>query len=186
MDVDPQLVRAVQRGEDGAMASLIEATYTGVHRHCLSLLGDPTDAADATQEVFLRVTRSVLGFRGEAAFGTWLHRVTVNVCLTALRRRGDAGARGMLAGREPFAVPGGTRDVGSEDDVASGVVTRDEASTVLAALAGLSDGDREVIMLRDVKGLSTKQTAAALGITEAAAKVRLHRAHARLREAVGQ
>lgn len=184
MEIDPELVRAVQRGEDGAMESLIAATYTGVHRHCLSLLGNPTDAADATQEVFLRVTRSVLGFRGESAFGTWLHRVTVNVCLTALRRRGDAAARGMAAGREAFAVPGATTDIGTGDDLQTGVVTRDEASEVVAAMAGLSDDDREVIVLRDIKGLSTRQTAKVLGISESAAKVRLHRAHARLREAV--
>jgi len=184
MDVDPELVRAVQHGDDGAMTSLIEATYTGVHRHCLSLLGNPTDAADATQEVFLRVTRSVLGFRGESAFGTWLHRVTVNVCLTALRRRGDANVRGMAAGREAFAVPGAITDIGTGDDLQAGVVTRDEASEVVAAMAGLSDDDREVIVLRDIKGLSTRQTAKALGISESAAKVRLHRAHVRLREAV--
>lgn len=184
MDVDPELVRAVQRGEPGAMEDLIRATYAGVHRHCLSLLGDPADAADATQEVFLRVTRSVLGFRGEAKFGTWLHRVTVNVCLTAMRRRGDAGARGMSAGRAAFAVPGATHDLDAEVDVEAGAVTTDEAERVMDAMQGLSDDDRQVIILRDVKGLSTRQTAKALGISESAAKVRLHRAHARLREAV--
>jgi RNA polymerase sigma-70 factor, ECF subfamily len=188
MDVDPELVRAVQRGTPGAMEALIEATYTGVHRHCLSLLGDPADAADATQEVFLRVTRSVLGFRGEAAFGTWLHRVTVNVCLTALRRRTDAGTRGTAAASEPFAVPGAARDVAAEEDVertvAREVEVQERTATVAAAMATLSADDREVIMLRDVKGLSTRQTAKALGISESAAKVRLHRAHARLREAV--
>ncbi|MFP5309126.1 MAG: RNA polymerase sigma factor [Actinomycetes bacterium] len=188
MDVDPELVRAVQRGTPGAMEALIEATYAGVHRHCLSLLGDPVDAADATQEVFLRVTRSVLGFRGEAAFGTWLHRVTVNVCLTALRRRADARARGTAAGAEPFAVPGARRDVTAEEDVertvAREVEVQQRTAAVAAAMATLSADDREVIMLRDVKGLSTRQTAKALGISESAAKVRLHRAHARLREAV--
>ncbi len=185
-EIAPELVRAVQRGEPGAMEDLIRATYAGVHHHCLSLLGDPADAADATQEVFLRVTRSVLGFRGEAAFTTWLHRVTVNVCLTMLRRRGDVGARGQSAGTEPFAVPGAAVDVGTDEDVASAVVTGEEASQVVAAMAGLSDDDREVIVLRDIKGLSTKQAAKALGISESAAKVRLHRAHVRLREAVGR
>ena len=87
--VDPALVRACQRGEPGAMDALIRATYADVYALCRRLLGDPSDAADATQEVYVRVVRSVLGFRGESAFGTWLHRVTVNVCATALRRRGD-------------------------------------------------------------------------------------------------
>lgn len=186
MDVPAELVRAVQRGEPGAMEDLIRATYAGVHRHCLSLLGDPSDAADATQEVFLRVMRSVVGFRGEAAFGTWLHRVTVNVCLTAMKRRGDVGARGQSAGSDAFGVPGGPEDLRADVDLEDVVVTGDEADTVLAAMQDLSEDDREVIVLRDLKGLSTRQTAKALGISESAAKVRLHRAHARLREAVGR
>lgn len=186
MDVDPALVRAVQRGEPGAMEDLIRATYAGVHRHCLSLLDDPSDAADATQEVFLRVMRSVVGFRGESAFGTWLHRVTVNVCLTVMKRRGDVGARGQSAGRAPFGAPGEGPDLQADEDVEGGVVTSDEADGVLAAMDRLSDADREIILLRDIKGLSTRQTAKALGINESAAKVRLHRAHARLREAVGR
>lgn len=184
MDVDPELVRAVQRGEPGAMEELITATYADVHRHCLRLLGDPVEAADATQEVFLRVTRSVFGFRGDAAFSTWLHRVTVNVCSTALRRRGEAGVRGTRAGFEPFAVPGAVRDVGSDDDVETEYLDSETTGAITNALAMLSEDDRAVIVLRDIQGLSTKQAAEALGISESAAKVRLHRAHARLREAV--
>ncbi|MDX6219739.1 MAG: polymerase sigma-70 factor, subfamily, partial [Frankiales bacterium] len=61
------------------MDHLIRGTYTEVYALCRRLLGDPADAADATQEVYVRVVKSVLGFRGEAAFGTWLHRVAVNV-----------------------------------------------------------------------------------------------------------
>lgn len=184
MDVDPALVRAVQRGEPGAMEALIEATYAHVHRKCLRLLGNPADAADATQEVFLRVMRSVFGFRGEAAFSTWLHRVTVNVCATALRRRGDASARGLAAGHVAFAVPDAVADVDADDDVEEGVVRDERAGALTAAMATLSDDDRAVIVLRDIEGLSTKETATVLGISESAAKVRLHRAHARLREAV--
>ena len=75
--VDPALVRAVQRGEKGAMDDLIKGTYADVYSLSRRLLGDPADAADATQEVYLRVVKSVLGFRGEAAFGTWLHRVKI-------------------------------------------------------------------------------------------------------------
>lgn len=186
MDVDPALVRAVQRGDPGAMEELIRATYTGVHRQCLGLLGNSADAADATQEVFLRVTRSVFAFRGESAFGTWLHRVTTNVCLTALRRRGDGAARGLSAGHVPFGLPGDERDVARDDDLQNDAVIRDQTDDVVTAMAALSEEDRAVIIMRDIKGLSTKQTAKALDISESAAKVRLHRAHARLREAVSR
>ena len=184
MNVDPALVRAVQRGEPDAMEELIRATYVQVHRHCLRLLGNESDAADATQEVFLRVTRSVFGFRGDSSFGTWLFRVTQNVCATALRKRGDAAARGTLAGREPFGLPGETEEVEADEDVETQVVDSEQTDEITAAMATLSEEDQSVIILRDIQGLSTKQAAAALGISESAAKVRLHRAHARLRQAV--
>ena len=180
VDVDPSLVRAVQRGEPGAMDALIRATYADVYALARRLLRDPSDAADATQEVYVRVVRSVLGFRGEAAFGTWLHRVTVNVCLTALRSRGDARARGQSAGAVEMEV-----DV---VDPAPGPAARAEAADLAArtaaALDALPADARDVVVLRDVHGLSTKEAARVLGISEGAVKVRLHRAHVRLRELV--
>jgi RNA polymerase sigma-70 factor (ECF subfamily) len=180
--VDPALVRAVQRGEKGAMDDLIRGTYADVYALCRRLLGDPSDAADATQEVYLRVVRSVLGFRGDAAFGTWIHRVTVNVCMTALRRRGDVRARGQSAGVLDASFDELVAEDASPEDR---VTTADLARRTARALAELPEDAREVVVLRDVQGLSTKETAELLGITEGAVKVRLHRAHVRLRELVG-
>jgi RNA polymerase sigma-70 factor (ECF subfamily) len=181
VQVDPSLVRAVQRGEKGAMDDLIKGTYGDVYAMCRRLLGDPSDAADATQEVYLRVVRSVLGFRGEAAFGTWLHRITVNVCMTTLRKRGDVRARGQSAGLVDAVF----------DDIASAEASPEDRVTdadlvhrTARALTQLPEDAREVIVLRDVQGLSTKETAEVLGVSEGAVKVRLHRAHARLREAL--
>jgi RNA polymerase sigma-70 factor (ECF subfamily) len=182
VDVDAALVRAVQRGEKGAMDALIRASYADVYALCRRLLGDPADAADATQEVYVRVVRSVMAFRGESAFGTWLHRVTVNVCTTALRRRGDVRARGQSAGYADFEPD----ELLSEDDGPEArAETADLAGRTAQALAQLTEDAREVVVLRDVQGLSTKETAELLGVTEGAVKVRLHRAHARLRELVG-
>ena len=164
------------------MDELIRGTYTEVYALCRRLLGDSADAADATQEVYLRVVKSVLGFRGEAAFGTWLHRVTVNVCMTMLRRRGDVRARGQSAGIVDASFDElESNDVSTEDRVSDADLARRTAK----ALAELSEDAREVVVLRDVQGLSTKETAELLGVTEGAVKVRLHRAHARLRELVG-
>lgn len=164
------------------MDDLIRGTYTGVYALCRRLLGDPSDAADATQEVYVRVVRSVLGFRGEAAFGTWLHRVTVNVCMTALRKRGDVRARGQSAGILDAAFDDLESGDASPEDRAT---TADLARRTAKALAELPEDAREVVVLRDVQGLSTKETAELLGVSEGAVKVRLHRAHARLRELVG-
>jgi RNA polymerase sigma-70 factor (ECF subfamily) len=185
MDVDPALVKACQRGEPGALDELIRATYADVYALCRRMLADPEEAADATQEVFVRVMRSVLGFRGEAAFGTWLHRVTVNVCLTALRRRSRARAAGMVAGGTPFGLPGDDRALESQlESPEEHAVTADLAARSEAALASLPEDSRAVVVLRDIEGLSTKEVAELLGVTETVVKVRLHRAHTRLRSLV--
>lgn len=182
MDVEPALVQACQRGEDGALDALIRATYADVYALARRLLGDPEEAADATQEVFVRVMRSVLGFRGDAAFGTWLHRVTVNVCLTALRKRARAREAGLVAGRTAFAMPDTDTSVAARgplpDEIAA---TTDLAARAETALATLPEDSRTVVVLRDIEGLSTKEVADVLGVTETVVKVRLHRAHTRLR-----
>lgn len=185
MYVDPALVRACQRGERGALDALIRATYADVYKLARRMLADPDEAADATQEVFIRVMRSVVGFRGEAAFGTWLHRVTVNVCLTMLRKRTRNRAAGLVAGRTPFAMPDDhdaiAGDDASPDDRAE---TADLVRRSEDALTKLNEEARTVVVLRDIEGLSTKEVADLLGVTENVVKVRLHRAHAKLRELV--
>lgn len=164
------------------MDDLIRASYADVYALCRRLLGDTSDAADATQEVYVRVVRSVLGFRGDSSFGTWLHRVTVNVCMTALRTRGDVRARGQSAGAVDFAPDELlSEDAGPE----SRAETADLAARTAQALGDLTEDAREIVVLRDLQGLSTKETAELLGVTETVVKVRLHRAHARLRELVG-
>jgi RNA polymerase sigma-70 factor, ECF subfamily len=182
MDVDPALVKACQRGEPDALDALIRATYADVYALCRRMLADPDEASDATQEVFMRVMRSVLGFRGESAFGTWLHRVTVNVCLTSLRRRSRARATGMVAGGTPFALPGEEPGLASvSDNPEDRAVTADLVARSEAALGALPEDARAVVVLRDLEGLSTREVAELLGVTETVVKVRLHRAHARLR-----
>jgi RNA polymerase sigma-70 factor (ECF subfamily) len=185
MNVDPALVRACQRGERGALDALIRATYTDVYKLARRMLADPDEAADATQEVFVRVMRSVVGFRGDAAFGTWLHRVTVNVCLTMLKKRTQARETGMVAGRTPFALPDEAFEIaGDEASPDDRAETADLVRRSEVALTKLNEEARAVVVLRDIEGLSTKEVADLLGVTENVVKVRLHRAHAKLRELV--
>ena len=180
MDVDLEVVRACQRGEPGAMDALIRATYADVFALALRLTRDRDEAADVTQEVFVRVLRSVGGFRGEAAFGTWLHRVTVNTALTALRKR----SRQARPGAEAFGMPGDA-DGSQLVDSAVGPEERAERAELLsraqAAVAALPESSRTIVVLRDVEGLSTAEVAAATGLSETAVKVRLFRARERLR-----
>jgi RNA polymerase sigma-70 factor (ECF subfamily) len=182
VDVDPTLVRACQRGEPEALDELIRATYADVYALSRRMLADPDEAADATQEVFVRVMRSVIGFRGESSFGTWLHRVTVNVCLTMLRKRSRQRATGMTAGSLPFGLPDDESSLTSAEPAPDEVAeTHDLAARSEAALATLPEDARTVVVLRDIEGLSTKEVADLLGVTESVVKVRLHRAHAKLR-----
>jgi RNA polymerase sigma-70 factor (ECF subfamily) len=187
MDVDPDLVRACQRGDPGALDALIRATYADVYALARRMLANPDDAADATQEVFIRVMRSVLGFRGESAFGTWLHRVTVNVCLTQLKKKAKARETGAVAASTAFGVPGDPRlerlatdDAGPEEYAERG----DLAARCEAAVQQLPEDARTVVVLRDIEGLPTKDVAQLLGVSENVVKVRLSRAHARLRAMV--
>ena len=183
MDVDIDIVRACQRGEPGAMDALIRATYTDVYALALRLLRDRDEAADVTQEVFVRVLRSVNGFRGDAAFGTWLHRVTVNAALSAMRKR---SRRPLLGTSDSLGAPGSA--YGDQADPSPGPAERAERSELLAraeaAVAALPESARVIVVLRDVEGLSTAEVAAATGLTESAVKVRLFRARERLRAAL--
>jgi RNA polymerase sigma-70 factor (ECF subfamily) len=182
MDVDVDIVRACQRGEPGAMDALVRATYADVYALAYRLVRDRDEAADVTQEVFVRVLRSVSGFRGDAAFGTWLHRVTVNAALTAMRKR----SRRPHVGTDAIGMPG-SEYAGLADD-APGPEERAERSETLAraqaALAALPEAARTIVVLRDVEGMSTAEVAAATGLSETAVKVRLFRARERLRTAL--
>lgn len=182
MDVDPEVVRACQRGEAGALDALVRATYADVYALAFRLVRDRDEAADVTQEVFMRVMRSVVGFRGESAFGTWLHRVTVNTALTSLRKR----SRRAQPGREAFGMPG-EESLGVVDTDA-GPEERAERAELLAraeaAVAALPESSRTIVVLRDVEGLSTAEVAAATGLSETAVKVRLFRARERLRNSL--
>jgi RNA polymerase sigma-70 factor (ECF subfamily) len=183
MDVDIEIVRACQRGEAGAMDALIRASYADVYALAYRLVRDRDDAADVTQEVFVRVLRSVRGFRGDAAFGTWLHRITVNAALSAMRKR----SRRPLLGIEAIGMPGRERGIDLLDQDA-GPEERAERAELLAraeaAVAALPESARTVVVLRDVEGLSTAEVAAMTGLSETAVKVRLFRARERLRAAL--
>jgi len=86
MDTESIVARA-QAGDRSALVELIDAHQTQIYSLCLAIMRNPSDAADMTQETFVRLLRSVASFRGErATFRTWLHRLALNVCLDGLRR----------------------------------------------------------------------------------------------------
>jgi RNA polymerase sigma-70 factor (ECF subfamily) len=144
--------------------------YTLAHR----LVG-PDLAPDVAQEAMIRAWRSIGGFRGDASLATWLHRITVNVAWTQRRRASRREARPL----DEFLVDSGLPDEGPGPERAGEMV--DVRSALRWAIDRLTPGQRAVVVLRDVYGWSTAEAARELGITTTTAKVRLHRARARLR-----
>jgi RNA polymerase sigma-70 factor (ECF subfamily) len=174
MEVERQLVEAAQAGDRDALAELVRLTHRPVYTQALRLVGNPDDAADVTQDVYVRVVRKLGGFRHESSFMTWLSRVTTNVAMSTLTRR---SRRIALEGSSvPDEVPAADADPA---DRAETIAVAARLDGLVQALPG---GQRKVLVLRDVYGLSTEEVAATMGLTTGAVKVRLFRARERLKE----
>jgi RNA polymerase sigma factor (sigma-70 family) len=173
MEVDRELVEAAQAGDRQAMSELIRVTHRGVYTQALRLLGNPEDAADVTQDVYLRVIRKLGSFRHEASFTTWLSRVTTNVAMSTLTRRSRRLATEGGAPSEDLPDPGGDPADRSHDLAL--------AERLESLVQALPEGQRQVLVLRDVYGLSTVEVATVMRLSPGAVKVRLFRARERLK-----
>jgi RNA polymerase sigma-70 factor (ECF subfamily) len=145
-----------------------------VYGVALRVVSDPELADDVVQETFLRAWRGLARFRGESSLSTWLHRITINTALTARRR--DARHHGKSLDSVDEVVAEATPYVDPE----RGGEVLDLRQELQVALDKLPAGQRVVVILKDVEGWTHTEIAEHLGITESAAKVRLHRAHRRL------
>jgi RNA polymerase sigma-70 factor (ECF subfamily) len=172
MDPDQALARRLARREMGALREAYELHGERVQRLCLRLLGRRADAEDATQEVFLKLFERARSFDGRARFSTWLHRLTVNLCLSRMERE-----RLRLVRTLP-------EDEGALVDPAASpaeAVSRTEARESLQLLlARLSPEHRSVLVLRELEGLSYQEIAAALAVPEGTVMSRLSRARGEL------
>lgn len=171
--VDAELLEACRRGDQRAFAELVRRTERQVFTLALRIVGDRGEAEDVAQDAYLRVFRSLGGFREDARFETWMYRIVVNAAMTHLRRRGRFGV--LL--REPDEAPEPEAPERS-DEVA---VDRDE---VRRALEALGPAMRTIVTLKDVYGFSCREIGEELGLSEGAVKVRLHRARKRMKELI--
>ena len=171
----PELVTAAAAGDRTAFDEIVRATYGETYTLAYRLTGNEEDARDVVQEAYLRAYKGLKRFRGEATFSTWLYRITANCASSHLARRAryrheDLDDEAYLADERPENDP---------EVHAAAAIDRDR---VADALRGLPPRLRAVIVLRDIYDLPHEAIAKELGISEAAAKVRLHRARRRLRE----
>lgn len=172
MDVPPDLVRAAKEGDRGALEDLVSRSYRPAYTLALRLLRDPDDAAEATQEAYVRMVKGLKRFRDDGAFPTWLFKIVSNVCMSEMRKRSRRETPTELE-----VVP--DPDPMDVEDLVAGRLLREQLAELVD---GLPDTDRTAILLRDVYDLSTDESAEILGISPGAVKVRLHRARRRLRE----
>ncbi|MBM3307239.1 MAG: sigma-70 family RNA polymerase sigma factor [Candidatus Eisenbacteria bacterium] len=177
---DSELVQRAQAGDKGAFDALVTRNESKVYGLCLKMLGNPEDAEDVLQEVFIKAYQSLPGFRGDSAFSTWLYRIATNACLMRIRKK----KLETVSLDQPSEDDGdGTRDVADWSRDPAAEVMNDELRAVLAEhINELAPDNRIVFVLRDIHGLSTEDTAKVLGLTTPAVKSRLHRARLYLRE----
>jgi RNA polymerase sigma-70 factor, ECF subfamily len=161
-EVDP-VVASARDGDVTAFESLVRTHADAVYGHALRFFGDRQFAEDATQEVFLKVYRSLAGFDGRSSFSTWLFRLTRNVCIDQLRRNKRVPAPMDPVDLTPPAVP----------DFADGVVT---AEAVEIAMATLPPEDRDALNAVTLFDLPYEDAAAVLGVPVGTVKSRVFRA----------
>jgi RNA polymerase sigma-70 factor (ECF subfamily) len=170
---EASLIERCRRGELGAFEEIYRVHAGKLYGLILRMVGNPADAEDLLQEVFLSAHRKLEGFRGESALGTWLYRLATNQCLDYLRSRAaKAGQVTDGIDDEPGVPDAGSRAI-AEQTVAKMDLER--------AVAQLPAGCRAAFLLHDVEGLEHREVADALGIAEGTSKSQVHKARLRLR-----
>lgn len=181
---DLELVERVQGGDTQSFETLVRRYQSRVYNQVCRMVRDREDAADLTQEVFLKVYGSLNRFRGQASFQTWLYRVTMNLCVDR-HRRGQRAPQIAASLDAPMDTDDGEvdRDVADWNDNPEGdLLTVELKHKVREAVLQLSDKLRAVVVLHDLQGCSYEEIAAALDIPLGTVKSRLFNARAALRE----
>jgi RNA polymerase sigma-70 factor, ECF subfamily len=171
---DVTLARRVQDGDLAAFEPLYRRHVGAIYATCLRLAGDAQSAAELVQDVFVGAWEHIGSFRGESAFGTWLHRLAVNVVLQEFRATRRRLAR---------VTPAGTL---SEMTAAANSPATDVRLDLETALATLPPGARTVFVLHDIEGYSHLEIAALTGLAAGTMRAQLWRARQLMMEALSQ
>lgn len=179
------LLAGLRSGDEAAFAQLVEDNTGRLLAVARRIVRNPEDANEAVQEAFLQAFRAIGRFEGESKLSTWLHRITVNACLLRLRhakRHPEAAIDDLLPHFDETGHRIGTdADADWPDDALDQLEKHQLGKVVREAIERLPENFRIVVTLRDIEGMSTEETAMALGIRPEAAKMRLHRARQALR-----
>jgi RNA polymerase sigma-70 factor (ECF subfamily) len=170
-----RLVDAARSGDRTAFDELVRRTYVDTYTLAMRLTANEEDARDVVQESYLRAWKGIKSFRGDAQFSTWMYRITANAAATLVQKRRRRRTESLEHVEEPIdASLEGQPEAAAESSVGLEELAR--------AVAALPPKLRSIVVLKDVYGLSHEAIAQDLGISVAAAKVRLHRGRKRLRD----
>jgi RNA polymerase sigma factor (sigma-70 family) len=177
--IDEELVGRVQAGEAAAFDQLIDRYKGRLYGVIYNMLGNHEDAADLSQEVFLKAFKSIHKFRSDSNFYTWLYRIGINTGLNFIKRRKEAPL--SLNPWNPDAEEDpALKELVSQESV-RGAVDMDELREKLnESLQKLSEEHRAVVVLHDIEGMRHQEIAKVLGCSEATARSRLFYAHQQL------
>ncbi len=177
-------IEDLQAGDRDAFAALVEEYSPKLHRLALRMMNDILEAEDVLQETFLKAYKNIDRFEGRSAIGTWLYRIATNEALMRLRKTHPD----TVAIDEPIEAPDGhliTREIKDWCCLPEAEFMTSEAQSKLdRAVAELSPALRSTFVLRDLQGLSTRESAEILGVSEPAIKTRLLRARLQLRDSL--
>jgi RNA polymerase sigma-70 factor (ECF subfamily) len=168
---DTDLIARFRSGDAQAFAELVSRHERRVYNLAYRMLGRAEDARDATQDAFVSCYRNLGRFRGDAAFGTWLHRIAVNACYDVLRKRPP----------DPVELTEATAGAGPGDVAEQAAVALDVQRALLTVPAEF----RAVLIMHDIQALPYEDIALALGVPIGTVKSRLHRGRVALGQALG-
>jgi RNA polymerase sigma-70 factor (ECF subfamily) len=183
---DPMLVQAARTGDLDAFEELVNRHERRIYTLARRITANEHDAEDVTQEAFLSALEHLTDFREESSFGTWLSRIATHAALKIIRNRKGLPTVSIEEATEPSEETGPLPHpeyIADWRESPERLAQRNETARLIDdALEKLDEGHRLVFLLRDVEGLSVKETADALSLSEANVKVRLLRARLQLRE----
>ena len=168
------LTQAAAGGNMAAFEEVYQRHHRRVYSICLRMLQNATEAEDLTQDVFIQLYRKIGSFRGDSAFTTWLHRLTVNQVLMHFRKRNVKFEKTTEEGETPVQVVGGTENPRKMPVV--------DKIAIENAIEQLPNGYRNVFVLHDVEGYEHEEVARILGCSVGTSKSQLHKARLKLRK----
>jgi len=185
---DAELVEFAQKGNIDAWETLINRYEQKVYLLSMRMLRKVEDAEDVTQQTFLNVMEHLKGFRGESSFSTWILRIATHASLKVIRKRKGSMMVSLdetqESDDESGPIPRPQYVASWKDLPPSGILSEELKQLLDEALSELEEKYRIVFLLRDVEGLSIRETAETLKLSEANTKVRLLRARLQLREKI--